>query len=525
MKRSFVSWMLVAAALVTMTPVSAFAKVRTPALFSNGMVLQRDIAAPVWGWAEPGEQVTVTFRDQSVSAKADDQGKWKVSLAPLALGEPGTLTITGENTLTFDDVLVGEVWICSGQSNMGWSVNQSDDPDLERLAANYPNIRLFSVPLTTADTPQDDVNSLWKVCSPETVGHFSGVGYFFGRQLHISTGVPIGLINSSWGGTRAEAWTSPEMMAVKPNLQPIQDSWNNIIAKPENQEATKAYEEKWNAWQAALKKARADGTDLPARPGHPGNTRWSEHHPSTLYNAMIHPLAPYAIRGAIWYQGESNAGRAYQYRELMPAAIQSWRDAWGQGDFYFYQVELANFQAVSPQPKESAWGELREAQQLTNKALPNVDSVCITDAGAAKDIHPKDKQTVGKRLARLALNDAFKISGVVRKGPTYESATFEDGKVTVKFNTYGPKLITWYGEPLQGFAVAGEDKKFVWAEAKIVSENTVELTASGIEKPVAVRYNWAENPQGNLYNETYLPAHPFRSDDWMGVTADNVRVD
>lgn len=522
-RSTFRNGMMFLALAAAMTASAAHAKVRTPAIFSSKMVLQRDLPVPVWGWADPGEEVTVTFRDQTQTTKADADGKWKVTLAPLSVGEPGTLTVKGSNTINFDDVLVGEVWVCSGQSNMQWSVNASLDPDLEKAAANNPQIRLFSVPLTTADTPQEDVIGSWQVCSPATVGGFSAVGYYFGRQLQQTLGVPVGIINTSWGGTRAEAWTSPEMLAKRTEFKPIQDAWDEIIANPKNQEATKAYEPKWKEWQAAWKAAREAGQPAPKRPDHPQNTRWSQHHPSTLYNAMVAPLVPYAIRGAIWYQGESNAGRAYQYRELMPALIQSWRDAWGQGDFPFYQVQLANYMAIKDQPGESAWAELREAQHLAAKALPNVDAACITDAGAAKDIHPKDKQVVGKRLARLALVDVYKIPGIIRQGPTYESVSFDGNKAIVKFNNHGTPLTSWYKEPLTGFAIAGEDRKFVWGEAKITGPDTVEVVAAGIEKPVAVRYNWADNPQGNLYNETYLPAYPFRTDDWDGVTKNNVR--
>jgi len=239
---------------------------------------------------------------------------------------------------------------------------------------------------------------------------------------------------------------------------------------------------------------------------------------------MVAPLVPYSIRGAIWYQGESNAGRAYQYRELMPAVIQSWRDAWGQGDFPFYQVQLANFMAIKPEPTDSAWAELREAQMIASRALPHVDAACIIDAGAAADIHPKDKQVVGKRLSRLALVDIYAVPGIVRQGPAYQSVQFIGNKAIVKFNNYGKPLISYYKEPLRGFAVAGEDKKFVWATAKIIAPDTVELTAADVAKPVSVRYDWADNPQGNLYNEAYLPAYPFRTDDWKGITAENKRA-
>lgn len=509
---------------VALAAGAARADVKLPAVFGQGMVLQREMPVPVWGWAAPGEEVTVSFRDQSVSTRADDHGNWKLKLAPLQLGEPGTLTVQGKNTLTFGDVLVGEVWVCSGQSNMGMTVNASLDADLEKAAAHHPQIRLFQVPLLTAVEPQSDVNAQWRVCAPETVGSFTAVGYFFGRQLQETVQMPVGLIQTAWGGTRAEAWTSPEAMASNSTLKPILDAWVELTAKPENQAAAREYEEAILKWEGAVKQALEQGRNPPGRPQAHEASRWSRHHPSNLYNAMVAPLIPYAIRGAIWYQGESNANRAYQYRTLMPALVQSWRQAWGQGDFYFYQVQLANFREITPQPGESTWAELREAQDMARTAIPNMDAACITDIGAAKDIHPKDKQNVGKRLARLALFDIYGRKDIVRQGPTYLGATFEGAKAVVKFDTHGGgKLESYYKEPLTGFALAGEDRKWVWGEARITGDDTVEITAPGIDHPVAVRYNWSDNPQGNLYSAAYLPAYPFRSDDWEGTTANAVR--
>ncbi|MCA8999544.1 MAG: sialate O-acetylesterase [Planctomycetaceae bacterium] len=520
MMRGF-CWSLLA---LTVIANPLLAEVKTPAVFGSHMVLQRDIAIPVWGWADPGEKVTVSFRDQTASATAGDDGKWKVSLDAESVGDPATLTVAGKsNTLTFEDVLLGEVWVCSGQSNMQWSVQAGLDPDLEIAAANHPNIRLFQVPLVAATEPQDDVNAEWKHCTPENIPGFTAVGYNFGRKLQRVLGVPVGLIQTAWGGTRAEAWTSPEAMAETEELKPILDSWADQRANYDADKAQAAYEAAMERWEAAAKKAREDGKNPPRRPQLQGDPARSQHHPSTLYNAMVHPLAPYAIRGAIWYQGESNASRAYQYRKLMPTMIQSWRDTWGQGDFHFYQVQLANFKAKTDQPGESDWAELREAQHMAKDALPNVDSACIIDIGAARDIHPKDKQNVGRRLARLALYDVYGMKNIVRQGPTFESMSVDGNKALLKFDNHGAPLTSYYNEPLQGFAVAGEDKQWVWGNARIVDGATVEVTHPGGTTPVAVRYNWADNPSGNLYNGTYLPAYPFRTDDWKGVTADNVR--
>lgn len=522
MQRTLLRSVLSSAAVLLLAAGAAQAEVRLPAVFSDHMVLQRDSKLPVWGWADPGEKVTVSFRDQTKSTTAGNDGTWKVTLDPVQVGDASELKVTGENTVTFKDVLVGEVWVCSGQSNMGWTVNRSLDPDLEAATAKFPNIRLFQVPLKTATEPQDDVQAEWKHCTPETIPNFTAVGYFFGRQLHQTLDVPVGLIMTAWGGTRAEAWTSPEAMASTPELKPILDTWAKRSETYDPEAAKKRYEAAMKRWEDQAAAARKAGKPVPRRPQMQGNPRTDRHHPSNLYNAMVAPLVPYAIRGGIWYQGESNAGRAYQYRTLMPTMITSWRDAWDQGDFPFYMVQLANFREIKDEPVESDWAELREAQMMTIDAIPNVGVACITDIGAAKDIHPKDKQNVGKRLARLALVNDYGMDGITLQGPTYRSIDIEAGKCVVHFDTYGSKLTTYYREPLTGFAIAGADKKWRWAQAKITGPDTVEVWHPEVKEPLAVRYNWADNPQGTLFSEMYLPAYPFRTDDWPGITESNV---
>jgi len=501
---------------------SAVAEVKLPAVFTDHMVLQRGQAVPVWGWAAPNEKVTVTFRDQTKTATADADGKWLVKLDALDVGEPGSLTVKGTNEINRSDVLVGEVWVCSGQSNMQWSVAQSIDPDLESASAKYPNLRLFQTPMVTADTPQQDVNSNWTLCTPETVPGFSAVAYFYGRQLHEVLGVPVGVIQTAWGGTPAESWTSSEALARTSSLQPLTDTWNKRVTDFDPDKTEVAYQTALADWEQQAAKAKAEKKPEPAKPQRPADPRKSPHRPSSLFNAMVAPIAGYGIRGGIWYQGESNAGRAYQYRTLMPLMIQSWREAWKQGEFSFYMVQLANFKAITDQAGDSDWAELREAQMLTIDAIPNVGVACITDIGAAKDIHPKDKQNVSKRLARLALSADYGMSNIVRQGPTYKSIDIQANKITIHFETYGRNLISYYQEPLTGFAIAGADKKWVWGEAKITGKDTVEVTHAEVSAPMAVRYNWADNPQGNLYSEIYLPAYPFRSDDWEGITVKNV---
>jgi sialate O-acetylesterase len=498
----------------------ARADVRLPKIFGSHMVLQRGVPVPVWGWADAGEQVTVEFRGQSQSATADANGQWSLKLEALDVGDAATLTVSGNNTLTLEDVLVGEVWICSGQSNMQWSVSASRDPDLESAATNHPQLRLFYVPRVAKPEPQADVEAAWTTCTPETVSQFSAVGYFFGRQLQETLGVPVGVIHTSWGGTRAEAWATPDVLAGSADLQPILDVWNQRVAAFDPAAAEATYQTALKEWEDKAAAARAAGTAVPNRPQSATPPNDSQHHYSTLYNAMIAPLVPYAIRGAIWYQGESNAGRAAQYRTLLPAMIQSWRNVWHQGDFPFYIVQLANHRAIQDQPGDSSWAELREAQMLAADALPNVGVACITDLGAALDIHPRNKQDVARRLARLALVDYYgHADRVARSGPTYTSLDIQGSKCVVHFNNGGSDLTSWYKEPLRGFAIAGADQKWHWAEAKVSGPSTVELSSSNVPEPLAVRYNWADNPQGNLYNGRDLPAYPFRTDDWPLTTA------
>lgn len=508
-------------ALASLT-ATAVADVKLPAVFTDHMVLQRDLPVPVWGWADPNEQVTVSFRDQSKTTTADAGGNWSVKLDAVSVGDPGTLTVKGNNEITRNDVLVGEVWVCSGQSNMQWSVAASLDPDLEAAAADYPNLRLFKTPMVTAETPQQDVDAAWKLCTPDTVPDFSAVGYFFGRNLHRILGVPVGMIQTAWGGTPAEAWTSAEALARTESLTPLVEAWDARVENYDADQAELAYQTALADWEKKAAEAKAAGVQPPRKPRKRGDPKGSSHRPSNLYNAMVAPLARYAIRGGIWYQGESNASRAYQYRTLMPLMIQSWREAWGQGEFSFYQVQLANFRPITEEPGDSDWAELREAQMLAIDAIPNVGVACITDLGTGLDIHPKDKQNVAKRLARLALTNDYGMSDIVKQGPTYQSIDIQDNKVTVHFETQGRKLITHYRKPLRGFAIAGEDQQWHWADAEITGDDTVELSHPDVTAPMAVRYNWADNPQGTLYSDAYLPAYPFRSDDWKGVTVDNV---
>jgi len=480
---------------------SVLADVKMPAIFGDHMVLQLGQKDRVWGWADPGEEITVTIVSQTHKTKAGADGKWMVMLDPLPAGGPHTLAVQGKNSLKFQDVLVGEVWICSGQSNMQWDVNLANNPDLEKLTAKYPQIRLISVPQVGTQEPQIDFKGKWELCSPETVGSFSAVGYFFGRQLYQTLGVPIGLIDDAWGGSACEAWIRRDLLAAEEKYKPLLERWAQM------ESTFKSLSEKSNPSDDDKKQL----TNLTNQMR--GNAR-----PGNIYNGVLKPTIGYGIRGAIWYQGESNAGRAYQYRDLFPLMIKSWRDEWAQGDFSFYWVQLADFMAEKPDPAESSWAELREAQTMTMTKLPNTGEAVIIDIGEGRDIHPRDKQNVALRLARWALAKDYGIA-VPYHSPQFKSAEKAGYKMILTFDYVGNGLYAFDVPQPRGFAIAGEDKKFVWAQANILAPNKVEVWAESVTSPVAVRYAWADNPVCNLFSREGLPVAPFRTDDWDGVTA------
>jgi len=498
----------------------ALAEVKLPALFGDNMVLQREAKVPIWGTAEPGEQVTVTLAEQRGTATADSAGRWKLEIGPLKAGGPFEITVAGRNTLTLHNVAVGEVWICSGQSNMEMAVGNSPrawggvlNAEQEIAAANYPMIRHFTVKKAVAGQPQHDTQGQWVAASPQTAGEFTAVGFFFARELHKALGVPIGLIHTSWGGTPAEAWTSAGALAAEPELAPIGMDWEQKLA--DYPKSLEKYRNQLDEWHQASLKAETDGKLAPPPPQFPSDPYSSSWRAAGLYNGMIAPLVPYGIRGAIWYQGESNADRAYQYRKLFPVMIQDWRRAWGQGDFPFLFVQLAGF--VQDWSPKTTWAELREAQLMT-LSLPKTGMAVAADIGDPYDIHPKNKQEVGRRLALAAQAIAYG-KDVVYSGPIYESKTVEGNTIRLRFKHVTGGLTAKGGKPLKGFEVASEDRKFVPAQANIEG-NTVVVRSDKVPRPVAVRYAWADYPACSLYNGTGLPASPFRTDDWPGVTAD-----
>jgi sialate O-acetylesterase len=643
-------------------PPAALANVKLPSVFTDHLVLQRDLPAPVWGWADPGEKVTVEFAGQTKTATADANGKWELKLDALGASEESrTLTVRGNNTIALSDVLVGEVWICSGQSNMSFAVHDALDADKEIAAANYPHIRLFTASYSPQFQPQVDVKGQWSICSSQTAPGFSAVAYFFGRELNRELKIPVGLIHTSVGGTPVEAWTSQEALDTVPEAKAAAEKEiAAVLSQPEDSKRFVADRAAWQAkynvappknagveqgwespnfdasgWQKAtlpatwehlgfktggafwirrdfdipesdagkpfhfsmntiiadydtayfngheigstgdipphFNEARHDfnvpanivkaGRNvlalrivsanpklaigqwpyhlaIPAADPHAPTNEWlvkqesafpaltnealkEQPKPSNaeirtmstgLFNGMIAPLIPYAIRGAIWYQGENNAGRGEQYRTLLPLMIRDWRSRWGEGDFAFDIVQLVNYQ---PPPKTaneaSGWALLREAEDLTARTTANCGMSVGIDIGEDDNIHPKDKQDVGKRLAAVALVKTYNRPGEFLS-PEFASFAVEGDAIRVKFSHIGGGLVAKGGGPLQRFAIAGDDSKFVWADAKIDGDSVL-VSSPEVPQPVAVRYAWANNPTGaNLYNKEGLPAAPFRTD-------------
>ena len=567
----------VAAILLAICPRDdAVGDVRLPSVFSSNMVVQCDRPLPVWGSADPGEEVAVTLAGHAAKAVADASGQWRVTLAALKPGGPHAISVQGKNAVSMGNVLVGEVWLCSGQSNMQFPVASADNGPAEAAAAQFESIRLFTVPCRASPQPLGDVRGAWQVCQSNTVAGFSAVGFFFGRELHRELNVPIGLINSSWGGTRIEPWTPPEGFAAVPALadflQKVPDpkvaylyAASNFLAQvkaqvdgilrpprkaddqlldtlsegndgkrgdapaaggsgllgmglpePEHPLRKQAMEiEKWLPLAAA---AAARGDELPPLPGgwpqrgwpvppvHPGQ---SPGVPTSLYNGMVHPLVPYALRGAIWYQGEANVGEGRLYREKMLALIRGWRAVWQREDLAFYYAQIAPYRYGG-----DAWNlpEIWEAQTMA-LTEPHTGMAVTTDIGNVRDIHPRNKQEVGRRLALWALAETYGRSGLVHSGPLYKTMAAEGGRVRVRFDHVGGGLKTRDGAAPTRFEIAGSDRVLKPATAMIDGE-TVVVGSEEVAAPVAVRFGWHQEAEPNLVNAEGLPASPFRTDDW-----------
>ncbi|MEM4248640.1 MAG: sialate O-acetylesterase, partial [Candidatus Nanoarchaeia archaeon] len=657
-------------------------QIKLHSLFTSNMVIQRDRKIEIFGTASPaGSTLTIEFAEQKETVKVNDNGKWSAAFAPMPAGGPYKINLKGKDSIALENIMIGDVWLCSGQSNMEWSLQKCKIYEQEIANSNNPMLRLFNVPHKGSIIEEEDIspeeNSGWQVCNPDSSANFSAVGYFFGKDLQKDLNIPIGLINSAYSGTAAEMWTSIEALRSLPEFETTATAylesikryplllreyqkelkaWEALKNNPENFHKDSGNEGEALGWTKndfndsswdiiplpfhveeihnlknfdgaiwfrkyiSLPEALAGkelvlslgpiadfdetyfngkkigqtgietenfadfprkyivpaelvmpgkaliairvfnrggrggihGTiddlylsekngsskitlggnwkykiekqyepkkiDLPPKPEEPIAPE-KQNSPSVLFNAMIKPLTRFPIKGVIWYQGESNASDAYAYRKLLPAMITDWRKNWQIGDFPFLIVQLANFMREKAQPEESAWAELREAQYLTAIKVPNCGIVCAIDIGEADNIHPQNKQEVGRRLALTALKIVYGKEDIQALSPAYESHIIKDNKVIIKFKDFGTGLIAKNNKPLSGFTIAGEDRKFKNAKAEIISENEVAVWNEEVPEPKAVRYAWANNPQSaNLYNKEGLPAFPFRTDDWEGIT-------
>lgn len=492
------------------------ANVSLPDVISDAMVLQQNQRVPIWGNADPGEPVTVRFAAQSKSTTASADGEWLIKLDPLkANATPATITISGRNTIELRNILVGEVWLVAGQSNMQRLLSETANGETAIAAADHPLIRLFNVSRQVAFKHAPPPLARWQACSPQTVKEFSAAGYYFGVELENALHVPIGLINASYGGSQAEAWTPVEYLLASQDLKPTVD--RTKIWDAERPRVRAEYDEAIKKWRVEADKATAAGARPSPSPAVPDALR-EYRIAASIYDGMIAPLMPYYIRGAIWYQGESNEARAQQYGILLPTMIKAWRERWAEEDFPFGIVQLPNYRDVKPEPADEPWSHIREAQRRTVVDTPNTGLIVTIDIGEAHDIHPKNKLDVGKRMARWALADVYGQK-ITKSGPMFLRAWHEGSKINIKFDEVGKGLRVREGNELNEFAIAGEDRKWYWANAKIVGKDTVEVWSTSVKQPLAVRYAFNNNPRSpNLTNDTGLPAAPFRTDNWPGPT-------
>lgn len=505
MKRALVSGLMILLA------AGGFSEVKLAGYFGDSMVVQRDQPIPVWGQAAPGSIVRVLFSTERAEVRAGDDGRWMVMLPPMPAGGPFCLGVTdGQTSSAVNDVMVGEVWLCGGQSNMVWPVKECANAAKEIAAAQHPWLRLARVGHAYAEAPREEANVRWDICTPETVKDFGAAAYYFGREL-ADRGCAVAVVDIAWGGSMLEAWMPQEVLNTIPSFASRMQYFTQVRAEYDNNAAE---------LEAAIadhrqQKQTAAGLGIPVAFIPADDYLTSRHQwPSYLYNSIIYPLRHVRFRGIIFYQGEANAARAAQYRDLFPAMIRSWRSTFDQADFPFLFAQLAGFRFTATEPLPSDWAELREAQSLGLRE-PSTAMIVTIDIGDRRVIHPPNKQDVGKRFARAALDLAYK-QDVVSRGPHVAGVAFNNGKVTVKFDGAEDGLVLM-GDPRKTFAIAGEDQVFWWAKLEI-NGNTAVLHSTNVPCPVAVRYNWADYPLAYLYSRAGLPAEPFRTDDWPGLT-------
>lgn len=515
---------LILLALAIIPSTAAQAKLSLPNFFSDHMVLQRERAAAMWGQATPGADVTVEFKGNSSTVKASADGRWRVGVETGDADATGAdLTIhSGDDSITIHDVLVGEVWLASGQSNMFFTMDRVPAYSDVIAKSDNPQIRMFNAPTVTAVEPQDDIEGVWTLCSPKSVPGYSAVAYFFARKLHAELGIPVGVIKSAWGGKPVETFTSREALKTLPGTKALVDSAVAADAAYNDARAQVAYQARLDQWDAEAKAQRklpaGQRKKMAKKPTKPKRALDTEGKPGVLFNSMIHPFVGYTMRGAIWYQGEANAKPgAVPYDQTLPLMIRDWRQRWND-DFSFYFVQLANFRAPSTEPgTPDAWALLQDRMRLVLDTTPKTGMAIINDVGDTKDIHPKNKQDPGERLARWALAKDYG-KDLVYSGPLYQSIRLEGDAIRVVFDQAGDGLQSRGDDALQRFEIAGTDRVWHWADAKIDGVSSVVVSSENVPAPVAVRYAWAANPEGaNLVNSEGLPASVFRTDDWDDV--------
>ena len=492
--------------------VTLHAEIKLPAIIGDHMVLQQKQADPIWGWDTPGAKITVTFAGQTKTTEAGADGKWLVKLDPGTANDQAQSLKISDDTQTIEvaDVLVGEVWMCSGQSNMGFVLRDDWNGDLEVAAANYPKLRLLKVPNLGTQQLQDDIKASWKASTAQSAAGFTAVGFFYGRYLHQILGVPVGLIDNSWGGSAAEAWVRRASLEQDPRFAGLMKRTIQDETYKQSDKAKADYTAAMEKYKIDSAKATAAGQPAGRAPQSPASWLSGNQRPGNIFNGVVNPARGYGLKGVIWYQGESNANRPAEYAELFPFLIEQWRKEWGQGDFPFYWVQLADYMKAEAQPGESNWAALREAQTKT-LALTNTGQAVIIDLGEGKNIHPKNKHDVAARLVRWALVKDYGFKFPCRS-PEFKSLEIKENHVVVKFDCFGSKLRTFDVDEAVGFAVCGSDHVWHWATGKLLGGDRVELTCAEVKTPVAVRYAWANNPVCNLTSLEGLPVTPFRTD-------------
>ena len=494
-----------------------YSELSVPSIFSSGMVLQRNQPNPIWGWSDKNTEVNISFSGDVYSTVSNVEGYWRIELSPKEANalEQDMVIKSGDNIITINDILLGEVWLCSGQSNMQWSLLNSFNSDLELPTAKFPLVRLLSIPHYGTQKPQNDFQGGWQAVNPKSAKQFSAVGYYFGKILHQNLNVPIGLIDNSWGGSTCEAWIPIDVLSSIEEGRSYIKYFEKLMNSFDADKAMSDYEDKMNFWRLSLNEARVKGLPEPRKPWKKANPFTGQHRPGNLYNGVLHPIIGYGIKGVIWYQGEGNVKRAFDYRKVFPKMIETWRKDWGQGDFPFYWVQIADYLNESSIPSEfSLFAEIRESQTLTLNKLKNLGQAVIIDLGEARDIHPRNKRDVASRLARIALARDYGLE-IPYKNPSYAGMEIGDGFIVLDFNDIGDRLYSFDSNELKGFILCGEDGVFSKAKAGIIDGSKIKVWAKGINDPVAVRYAWESNPICNIYSQTgstLLPLTPFRTD-------------